>query len=74
MSETSLWENVLTGIIVGVSAGVILAILVEAKRHFDFKMRRRGQIRYIREIVEDFQGQTLSAKAVPVTGDIPNEL
>ena len=78
MNEPAIAENVITGIIAGVSAGVILAILVESKRYVDFKMKRRRQIRYIRQIVEKFQELILSAQAVPPTGivrdDFPAEL
>ena len=78
MNASAIAENVITGIIAGVSAGVILAILVESKRYVDFKMKRRRQIRYIRQIVEKFQELILSAQAVPPTGivrdDFPAEL
>ena len=61
MNASAIPENVITGIIAGVSAGVILAILVESKRYVDFKMKRRRQIRYIRQIVEKCQELILSA-------------
>ena len=65
-------ENVITGIIAGVSAGVILAILVEAKRYADFKIKKRGQIKYIRQIVQQFQEQVLSAQPVTITNPVGN--
>ena len=78
MDTSVIGDNVITGIIAGVSAGVILAILVEAKRYVDFKMKRRGQIRYIRQIVEKSQELILSAQAIPPTDrareDFPAEL
>ena len=78
MNEPAIAENVITGIVAGVSAGVILAILVESKRYVDFKMKRRRQIRYIRQIVEKFQELILSAQAVTITNivgdDSPAEL
>ena len=55
MNASAITANVITGIIAGVSAGVILAILVESKRYVDLKMKRRRQIRYIRQIMEKFQ-------------------
>ena len=65
MNESTITENVITGIIAGVSAGIIMAILVEAKRNFDFRMKRRSQIKYIRQIVEEHLELILSAQAVP---------
>ena len=61
MNVSAILETGITGIIAGVSAGVILAILVESKRCFDFKMKRRRQIKYIRQIVEKCQELLLSA-------------
>ena len=61
MNASTIVANVITGIIAGVSAGIILAILVEAKRCFDFKVKRRRQIRYIRQIVEVCHREILSA-------------
>ena len=66
MNESTITENVITGIIAGVSAGIILAVLVEAKRSFDFRVKRRGQIKYIRQIVEEHQELILSTPAIPV--------
>ena len=78
MNASAIVANVITGIIAGVSAGVILAILLESKRYFDFKMKRHRQIRYIRQTVEKFQEQILSAQAVTITNivgdDLPAEL
>ena len=78
MNASAITANVITGIIAGVSAGVILAILVESKRYVDLKMKRRRQIRYIRQIMEKFQELILSAKAVTPThsgrDNIPPEL
>ena len=68
MNESTITENVTTGIIAGVSAGIIIAILVEAKRSFDFRMKRRKQIKYIRQIVEEHQELILSAQVIPVLG------
>ena len=68
MNESTITENVITGIIAGVSAGVIVAILVEAKRSFDFRMKRRKQIKYIRQIVEEHLELILSAQALPDLG------
>ena len=65
MNESTITENVITGIIAGVSAGIILAILVEAKKNFDFRVKRRGQIKYIRQIAEGHQELILSAQAIP---------
>ena len=73
MNESAIAENVITGIVAGVSAGVILAILVEAKRCVDFKMKRCRQIRYIRQIVEEFQELILSARAVRIADNVPND-
>ena len=61
MNVSAILETGITGIIAGVSAGVILAILVESKRCFDFKMKRRRQIKYIRQIVEKCQELILSS-------------
>ena len=61
MNASAIPENVITGIIAGVSAGVILAILVESKRYVDLKMKRCRQIKYIRQIVEKCQELILSA-------------
>ena len=52
MNVSAIIETGITGIIAGVSAGVILAILVESKRYVDFKIKRCRQIKYIRQIVE----------------------
>lgn len=71
MNESVITQNVVTGIIAGVSAGVILAILVEAKRYVDFRIKRRRQIRHIRQMVEGFREQILSAEAIP-TNDVPD--
>ena len=68
MNESTITENVITGIIAGVSAGIIIAILVEAKRSFDFRMKRRKQIKYIRQIVGEHQELILSAQVIPVLG------
>ena len=72
MTTYGIPENVITGIIAGVSAGVILAILVEAKRYADFKKKKRAQIRYIKQIVEQFQEQVLSAQPVTITNPAGN--
>ena len=68
MNESTITENVITGIIAGASAGIIVAILVEAKRSFDFRMKWRKQIKYIRQIVEEHQELILSAQVIPALG------
>ncbi|CAI8039929.1 hypothetical protein GBAR_LOCUS22267 [Geodia barretti] len=73
MNAPAIAANVITGVIAGVSAGVILAIIVEARRYVDFKMKRRGQIRYIRRIVEKSQELILSAQAIPPTDSARND-
>ena len=74
MNASVIAANIITGIIAGVSAGVILAILLESKRYFDFKMKRHRQIRYIRQIVETFQEQILSAQSVTITNVVGSDL
>ena len=67
MNTSGIPENVIIGIIAGVSVVAIVAIFVGAKRYAKFKLKRHRQIRYIRQIVEKFQKQILSAQAVTIT-------
>ena len=60
MDGFTLGNNIITGIIAGVSAGLILSAFSYVKQHFDHKMERRNQIEYIRQIVEDFQEKVSS--------------
>ena len=64
MDGSTIVNNIITGIIAGVSAGLILAAFSFAKQHIDHRMERRDQIKYIRQIVEDFQERVLSAEEV----------
>ena len=62
MVSSTLINNIVTGIIAGVSAGLILAAFSYGKQHIDYQLERRDQIKYIRQIVEGFQRGVLSAE------------
>ena len=74
MDGSAIVGNIITGIVVGVSAGLILSAFAYAKQYIDNKMERRDQIRYIRQIVEDFQENILSAQQMASAPDAPPPL
>ena len=64
MDGSTILNNVFTGIIAGVSAGLILSAFSYVKQRIDYKSERRDQIAYIRQILVDFQAKILSAEQV----------
>ena len=60
MDNPAIVNNIITGIIAGVSAGLILAAFSYLKQCIDYRMVRRDQIKYIRQIVEYFRDEIVS--------------
>ena len=81
MSRSPIVNNMITGVTVGVLAGLILAVFSCGQQYVDQKRERSEQIRYIRQIVEAFQEDILSAQQVlsepstpPSLANIPDAL
>ncbi len=83
MDGSTIVNNIIIGIIAGVSAGLILSAFTYARQYIDHKMERREQIGYIRQMVEAFQEDILSSQqtileindpSLPNTPEVVREL
>ena len=62
MDRCTIFINIFTGVIVGVSAGLILSGFFYVNKLIDDHGERRDQIAYLRQIVEEFQQDILCAE------------
>ncbi len=74
MNAPSIMDNIIIGIITGVSAGLILAAFSYGKQYINHKVERREQIKYIRQIVEAFQEKILSVQQAVSVSNAPPDL
>ncbi len=57
--------EIVEGLIVGVGAGITVALILEARRRLARRLDRREQISFIRELVADKMRDILTARELP---------
>lgn len=74
MGGCTITSQIITGVIIGVSAGLILSAVLDIRQRVIRWIERRDQIKYIRQIAENFQEQILSAEHVVSAPNAPPSL